>query len=92
MQDEGFLVDADVLRDLGADFKRQIQRLTEEIALEAGRMALHAGIDMEAPRPFGFTDDLLRAVERGEADMAEIDQAVYRILLGKFRLGLFENP
>ena len=38
MQDEGFLVDADVLRDLGADFKRQIQRLTEEIALEAGRM------------------------------------------------------
>jgi len=61
-------------------------------ALEAGRMALHAGIDMEAPSQFGFTDALLEAALHGEVDMGEIDQAVYRILLGKFRLGLFENP
>ena len=78
--------------DWGAVGMLQLNHRVARDALEAGRMALHAGIDMEAPRPFGFTDDLLRAVERGEADMAEIDQAVYRILLGKFRLGLFENP
>ena len=61
-------------------------------AVEAGRMALHAGIDMEAPSLFGFSDELLEKALRGEVDMGEIDQAVYRILLGKFRLGLFENP
>ncbi len=38
METEGFLVDADVLRGLGAEFRRQIQRLTEEIAADAGRM------------------------------------------------------
>lgn len=60
--------------------------------LTAGKMALHAGIDMEAPSMFGFGTEFLEAAERGDVDMAEIDQAVYRILLGKFRLGLFERP
>ena len=38
MQDEGFLVDADVLRALGVEFRGQIQRLTDEIAEMAGQM------------------------------------------------------
>lgn len=61
-------------------------------ALSAGKAALHAGIDMEAPNPFGFGAEFAAAAERGEVDIEEIDQAVYRILLGKFRLGLFEHP
>ena len=60
--------------------------------LTAGKMALHAGIDMEAPGPYGYGKEFIEAAEKGEVNMEELDLAVYRILLGKFRLGLFENP
>ena len=60
--------------------------------LNAGKTALHAGVDMEAPAAYGYGREFIAAAERGEIDIKEIDQAVYRILLGKFRLGLFENP
>ena len=45
MESEGFLVDADVLRDLGQTFRARIAELVEEIAATAGRM--------EAARSFG---------------------------------------
>ena len=61
-------------------------------ALAAGKLALSAGLDMEAPDIFGFGPELLEAARRDDALMALIDQAVSRILRIKFRLGLFENP
>lgn len=61
-------------------------------ALEAGKMTLDAGLDLEAPGAFGFGDDFRRAAENGEIDMAKINEAVLRILKIKIRLGLFENP
>lgn len=61
-------------------------------ALTAGKMALHAGIDMEASGQYGYGEEFIQAAERGEVNLEEIDTAVYRLLLGKFRLGLFENP
>ncbi len=48
MQDEGFLVDAGVLRDLGITFRAQIQRLTDEIAEMAGER-----INLNSPKQLG---------------------------------------
>lgn len=51
---------------------------------------VQAGIDQ-----FGGTDDvapLIAAVEAREIAMARLDAAVERILIAKFRLGLFEDP
>ena len=48
MEDEGFLVDADVLRGLGVEFKKHIQRLTDEIAELAGER-----INLNSPKQLG---------------------------------------
>jgi beta-glucosidase len=53
-------------------------------------MGVHAGIDQ-----FGGVDDpapLLAAVRDGKLSEARIDQSVRRIMILKFRLGLFDNP
>lgn len=60
--------------------------------VEAGKMALHAGVDMEAPSPVGFNPELVEKVRNGEIPMEYVDTAVSRILLHKFKRGLFENP
>ncbi len=59
---------------------------------DAGRMTLHAGIDMEAPNAFGFCPDFAADVKSGKIPMDEVNEAVRRILRVKFVLGLFENP
>ena len=48
MEEEGFLVDADVLRSLGEDFRAQIARLTDEIAEMAGEK-----INLNSPKQLG---------------------------------------
>ncbi|GAB3399035.1 glycoside hydrolase family 3 N-terminal domain-containing protein [Schumannella luteola] len=59
---------------------------------DAGALALHAGLDTEFPVPFGYGDTLAAEVDAGRVDIADLDQAVTRILIAKFQLGLFENP
>jgi beta-glucosidase len=59
---------------------------------EAGVKALNAGLDVEYPRPKGYTYKMKDAVARGEISMQTIDRAVMRVLIAKFTLGLFENP
>jgi len=59
---------------------------------EAGRQALAAGLDLEAPDDFGFGPALLDQARRGAVPVALIDRAVSRILRMKFLAGLFENP
>ncbi len=63
-----------------------------ETYTQAGSLALNAGLDVEYPRPKGFTYELSEAVDRGEIDMETIDLAVRRVLTAKFELGLFEQP
>lgn len=60
--------------------------------LEAGKLALAAGLDIEESKPLGYGDDFRSAVKRGEIDSKAIDEAVYRILKMKFDMGLFEDP
>ncbi|MEN9686751.1 MAG: hypothetical protein RLZZ28_2537 [Bacteroidota bacterium] len=56
-------------------------------------MAINAGIDMSmVPGDFSFYDLLLEAVKKGEVSISRIDDAVNRILVLKYKLGLFDNP
>ncbi len=60
---------------------------------EAIKMAINAGIDMAmVPMDTRFPIYLKELVEEGEVSMNRIDEAVERILVLKYELGLFENP
>lgn len=58
---------------------------------DAALMALTAGLDIELPEPAAYSH-LKELVEAGRLDEKVIDTSVRRILLQKFRLGLFEHP
>src|SRR5690349_6241756 len=60
---------------------------------EATRLAVMAGIDMSmVPNDYSFADHLLALVKEGSVPQSRIDEAVRRILLVKFELGLFDKP
>ncbi|MEY8411047.1 glycoside hydrolase family 3 N-terminal domain-containing protein [Lachnospiraceae bacterium 62-26] len=74
-----------------------LDRLVDPFAVaenfeEAGIRAIQAGLDVEYPRPKGFTYKMKESVEGGRLSMDTIDRAVRRVLTQKFELGLFENP
>ncbi|MGB9718435.1 MAG: glycoside hydrolase family 3 N-terminal domain-containing protein [Thermoproteota archaeon] len=60
----------------------------------AVKKCIEAGIDMAmVPSTWKMFQEALKdLVNSGEIPVSKIDEAVYRILLVKFRLGLFENP
>ncbi len=60
--------------------------------VEAGKLALEAGVDMEALAIFGYGEELKEAVMRGEVDEKLVDESALRVLTMKFKLGIFENP
>jgi beta-glucosidase-like glycosyl hydrolase len=60
-------------------------------AAQSAALAFGAGLDVELPGA-DCAPELALALERGEIDMATIDQTVSRVLLEKFRIGLFEKP
>jgi beta-glucosidase len=59
--------------------------------VDAGIMALKAGLDVEYPEPTSYNENLIAAVKDGRLDPDLIDRSVGRVLRIKFRLGLFEN-
>ncbi len=60
---------------------------------EATRLAVLAGIDMSmVPNDYSFADHLVALVKEGAVPLSRIDEAVRRILLVKFELGLFDKP
>lgn len=66
------------------------QKIAADIA-EAAVIAVRSGNDLIMATP-SFLEGAIDAVERGMLREEEIDEVVYRILLLKFRMGLFENP
>ena len=58
---------------------------------EAAALALKAGVDIDMMAD-GYRRGLPIALERGAVSIADIDQAVRRVLILKERLGLFEDP
>ncbi|MDQ0957351.1 beta-glucosidase-like glycosyl hydrolase [Streptomyces sp. B4I13] len=63
-----------------------------DTAGEAACLAIAAGLDVEMPKPYGYGQVLAEEVRRGNADIADVDTSVWRVLRAKFELGLFENP
>ncbi len=59
---------------------------------DAGYMCLAAGMDFETPLKKAYSDILQEQFEKGERDVKVLDDAVFRILREKFRMGLFEHP
>lgn len=56
----------------------------------AGIIAINAGIDAEAAS--GCYNNFAKLVSEGRLDIKVLDRAVERVLLAKFRMGLFEDP
>lgn len=81
-----------VVTDYGALSMFRDFHKTAATYTEAGKMALAAGVDVEAPMPDTFTPELEQAVRNGEISEELVDQAVRRILRHKFEMGLFEDP
>ena len=60
---------------------------------EATRLSILAGVDMSmVPNDYSFSDLLLQLVKEGKVPMSRIDEAVSRILLVKYQVGLFDKP
>ncbi|MDB4903706.1 MAG: bglX 3 [Mucilaginibacter sp.] len=54
-------------------------------------LALKAGLDMDMVGE-GFLNTLKKSLKEGKVTQFEIDQACRRVLEGKYKLGLFDNP
>ena len=63
-----------------------------ETPVKAAALALNAGIEVELPTTVCYGDPLREALEAGKVSLETIDNAVWRHLLKKFELGLFDNP
>ena len=72
------------------DVLRSYHRIAKDKG-QAAKLALQAGIDIELPRIDCYYE-LKKLVEAGELSESALDEAVYRVLLMKFQLGLFEQP
>ena len=78
--------------DYGSLDMLHLSHRTADSLAEAGRQAVEAGMDMEAPGMSCFGQRLLKGVQKGKVSLCVIDQAVANILRVKFLAGLFENP
>ena len=58
---------------------------------EASYYAVDAGMDMHMHGPY-FLDFVVELVKENKISEKRIDESVKKILLSKFKLGLFENP
>ena len=63
-----------------------------ETPVEAGKIALMAGVDLEAGQRLCQGEAFLREVREGRFPIKYVEEAVRRILRVKIRLGLFEDP
>lgn len=64
---------------------------TAENEAEAGRQALHAGMDFEAPCACTYGEAFVQLVKEGRIPMEEVDQAVEHILIAKLKAHLFDS-
>ena len=60
-------------------------------AADTAIMALEAGVDLEAPKSFAYSQ-IPNLVKSGRVDIELINQAVRNILTVKFKTGLFDKP
>jgi beta-glucosidase len=82
--------DGVIISDYAAVAELVIHGIAGDIA-DAAALALRAGIDIDLNGE-AYTRGLPTALQRGQATMSEIDDAVRRVLRLKARLGLFDSP
>ena len=58
---------------------------------EAGRLALHAGVDVDMVDGI-YVTNLIPLAESGAVATGDLDEAVRRVLRAKWRVGLFADP
>lgn len=80
------------ISDYGAVRNIFVKHHVSESTAEAGYASMSAGMDTELPTPVCFNAELKEMFEDGRADIAVLDRAVRRVLIEKFRMGLFEHP
>ncbi len=59
---------------------------------EAGAIALKSGVDVGISYEKAYMESMAENIQEGKVNISTIDRSVRRILLQKFRLGLFERP
>ena len=84
--------DGVLVNDYGAIEMMHSFQHTAKTPLEAGKLAIEAGVDIEALDPYGYGEEFKEGIRNGVVDEALVDEAVARILTLKFNLGLFEDP
>lgn len=83
---DGFVVsDANAVRSL-------IPQHFATDAADAAIRSIRAGNDMEMALGAGAFGNLVEAVRDGRLDEAVVNRAVRRVLVAKFKMGLFEDP
>ncbi len=81
-----------VVSDANGTKNQVIQHFARDEA-DAAVRSIDAGNDMEMSfGPAASAETLAASVRAGKLKEAVLDRAVRRILIGKFRMGLFENP
>lgn len=83
--------DGYIFSDYGAIQMLEFFHKTSDSKPKTAMQALSAGIDLEAPQPYAYSE-LKQLVEDGKLSEELIDEAVSRILTVKFKAGLFDNP
>ena len=73
----------------GVEFNAVLHHVAADNA-EAGKQALEAGVDLEAPGPSCY-QHLARLVREKHVAVSEIDKAAGRVLYTKFAAGLFDG-
>ena len=84
--------DGMVISDYGGVENSHTVQFVGESKAKVGAKCMTAGVDVELPMPACYTGGLKELIEKGEFDEKILDQAVLRVLEGKFRMGLFEHP
>lgn len=69
----------------------KFQRMYESFA-DAGYHAMEAGMDMELPVQECYNEELTQWFREGRISMDLLDLHVRRVLISKFRMGIFEQP
>lgn len=84
--------DGYTVSDFGAVMMLHSFHNVAETPVEAGKIALMSGVDLEAGQRECQGEAFLREVREGRFPIKYVDEAVRRILRVKIRLGLFEDP
>ena len=80
------------ITDYGATDMLNMMHHVAKDGKEAAKLAINAGVDMEAPNRFAYNNNFIEEIKNGNVDEKLVDLATKRILTVKFKLGLFEEP